>query len=29
MVEEAWKLDIEALDRHRVLTGAPVGTGFV
>jgi len=29
MVEEAWKLAIEAQDRQRALAGAPVGTPSV
>jgi len=29
MVEEAWKLAIEAQDRQRALAGAPVGTQSV
>jgi hypothetical protein len=29
MVDEAWKLAIEALDRQQALAGAPVGTPSV
>ena len=29
MVEEAWKLTLEAQDRQRALAGAPVGTPSV
>jgi len=29
MVDEAWKLAIEAQDRQQVLAGAPVGTASV